>query len=40
VTALVGSNFTEGGGFFSKEGTLDVCVCLSGADGRGWWKEE
>jgi hypothetical protein len=33
----VGSNPTEGGGFFRRKGlrrAMDVCVCLSGADGR------
>jgi hypothetical protein len=31
----VGSNLTEGGGFFPrKEPPPCVCVCLSGADGR------
>jgi hypothetical protein len=34
---LVGSNPTEGGGFFQRKEPPpghDVCVCLSGADGR------
>jgi hypothetical protein len=34
---LVGSNSTEGGGFFQRKEPPpghDVCVCLSGADGR------
>jgi hypothetical protein len=34
----VGSNITEGGGFFRRKepppGVMDVCVCLSGADDR------
>ncbi|KAJ3620729.1 hypothetical protein MTP99_004654 [Tenebrio molitor] len=34
VPMLVGSNPTERGEFFSKEGAMDVCVCLLGADGR------
>ncbi|KAJ3619025.1 hypothetical protein MTP99_005815 [Tenebrio molitor] len=39
VPMLVGSNPTEGGGFFGEENppprpAMDVCVCLSGADGR------
>jgi hypothetical protein len=39
---LVSSNLTEGGGFFQGRNlrrAMDVCVCLLGADGRGW-KEE
>jgi hypothetical protein len=34
---LVGSNPTEGGGFFQRRNlrrAMDVCVCLLGADGR------
>jgi hypothetical protein len=40
--AIVSSNLTEGGGFFQGRNlrrAMDVCVCLLGADGRGW-KEE
>jgi hypothetical protein len=36
VAALVGSDLTEGGGFFQGRNlrrAMDVCVCLSGADG-------
>jgi hypothetical protein len=41
VPILVGSNPTEGGGFFQRKETppghgcvCNVCVCLLGADGR------
>ncbi|KAH0817963.1 hypothetical protein GEV33_004828 [Tenebrio molitor] len=37
VPALVGSNPTEGGGFFQGRNlrrAMDVCICLAGADGR------
>jgi hypothetical protein len=43
VPALVGSNPTEGGGFFRRNEPPPGhgCVCMSiRADGRGWWKEE
>jgi hypothetical protein len=39
----VGSNLTEGGGFFSKEGTSAgpwMCVYVSSGLTVGWWKEE
>jgi hypothetical protein len=37
VPALVGSNPTEGGGFFQGRNlrrAMDVCICLAGAHGR------
>jgi hypothetical protein len=40
---LVGSNPTEGGGFFQKEGTSAgpwMCVYVSSGLTVGWWKEE
>ncbi|KAH0812962.1 hypothetical protein GEV33_009828 [Tenebrio molitor] len=43
VPALVGSNLTEGGGFFSKEGTsAGPWMCVYVFQGRtvGWWKED
>jgi hypothetical protein len=39
----VGSNLTEGGGFFSKEGTSAgpwMCVYVFQGLTVGWWKEE
>jgi hypothetical protein len=45
VPALVGSNPTEGGGFFRRKGTSAgpwMCVCVYVYQGLtvGWWKEE
>jgi hypothetical protein len=43
VPALVGSNLTEGGEFFSKEGTsAGPWMCMYVFQGLmvGWWKEE
>jgi hypothetical protein len=43
VPMLVGSNPTEGGGFFQKEGTSAgpwMCVYVSSGLTVGWWKED